>query len=310
MVAIGAAHQTVHGSGTAARDIVSSVQDMYSRYPFPPPQRKHTYRAHAAYVHHVLDEMGINPEGKIFGDIACGTGLMMLDYALEFPATEFVGYDISPSSVELANHYLQEAGITRARSYVKNIMELDDVGRFTYIVSWGTVHHLPDPREAIRLLSRALVPGGVLRIGVYGYYGNEERRIQQAIVQAIINDDMDFQERIQAVRDWITGDERFRNDYTAPPVDVNDDNWVVDEFLHVWEQHLKLGEVVCWLEEAGLRVLRLTDYYDREISLDIGCYSTNPRFIERVRTLPFATQCHLIELMVRPYWLSLFAQKV
>jgi len=290
-------------------EIVGAVCEMYKCYPFPPPQRKHTYRHHAAYVRRILTEVGINPDGQIFGDIACGTGLMMLDYALEFPHTGFVGYDISAPSVSLANRYLQEAGLTRARCYVKDVMELDDVERFMYIVCWGTLHHLPNPRQGLHLLCRALKPSGVLRIGVYGYYGNWERRIQQAIVNTIVNDGMDFQERIQAVRDWITGDKNFRNDYTAPPVDVNDDDWVVDEFLHVWEQHLKLGEVVRWLEEESMRVLRLTDYYDQEIPLDIACHSTNPRFVERVRKLPFAIQCHLIDLMVRPYWLSLFARK-
>jgi len=72
-----------------AKQVVEAVGNMYHQFPFPPPQRKHTYRQHAVFVHQLLKKLQINPKGKLFGDIACGTGLMMLDYALEFPETRF-----------------------------------------------------------------------------------------------------------------------------------------------------------------------------------------------------------------------------
>jgi hypothetical protein len=31
-------------------DVVSAVRQMYARHPFPPPQRKNSYRRHAAYA--------------------------------------------------------------------------------------------------------------------------------------------------------------------------------------------------------------------------------------------------------------------
>ena len=80
---------------------------MYVRHPFPPAQRKYSYRRHAAYVRRFLTEQGVDPQGLQFGDIACGTGLMMLDYAREFPEASFTGYDISPASVDLVNETLR-----------------------------------------------------------------------------------------------------------------------------------------------------------------------------------------------------------
>ncbi len=44
----------------------------------------------------------------------------------------------------------------------------------------------------------------------------------------------------------------------------------MDEFLHVWENHLTLRDVVRWLQDQGMEMLRMTDYYDQEISLDIA----------------------------------------
>lgn len=291
-------------------DLIRAVRDMYARHPFPPAQRKYSYRRHAAYVRRFLEEQGIDPRGFQFGDIACGTGLMMLDYAREFPETSFAGYDISAASVGLVNETLRQEGVTNARAYVQDITSLDLADHFDYIVSWGTVHHLPDPAEGIAILCRALKPGGILRVGVYGYYGNWERRVQQEIIRLITETvGGDDAARIETVRAWARGDRNFKNYYTAPPVDLDDDNWVVDEFLHVWEKHLQLQDVVSWLSGQGMRVVRMTDYYDQEIPLEVGCHSSSPAFTAMVEKLPFESQCHVIEMIVRPYWLSLFAEK-
>jgi hypothetical protein len=48
-------------------DVVSAVRQMYARHPFPPPQRKNSYRRHAAYVHQFLRERGIVADGATFG---------------------------------------------------------------------------------------------------------------------------------------------------------------------------------------------------------------------------------------------------
>jgi SAM-dependent methyltransferase len=291
-------------------DVVSAVRQMYARHPFPPPQRKNSYRRHAAYVHQFLRERGISAEGATFGDIACGTGLMMLDYAREFPKTSFVGYDISETSVGLVNQTLDAEQVGNARAYLQDITALDREDDFDYILSWGTVHHLPDPAQGVAILCRALKPGGVLRLGVYGHYGNWERRIQQEMLRKIARPgQLDDQARIETVRVWAQGDRNFKNYYTAPPVDLADDNWVVDEFLHVWEKHLRLTDVVRWLREQGMEVLRLTDYYDQEIPLDVTHHSGSPEFAERIGKLSFEDQCDVIDMIARPYWLSLFAQK-
>src|SRR5215831_5731790 len=208
---------------SASSDVVSAVRSMYVRHPFPPPQRKNSYRRHAAYVRQVLQELGREPDGAKFGDMACGTGLMMLDYAREFPETTFVGYDISETSVGLVNQTLDGEQVGNARAYLQDITALDREHDFDYILSWGTVHHLPDPAQGVAILCRALKPGGVLRLGIYGYYGNWERRVQQEVLRKIASPgQLDDRARIETVRVWAQGDRNFKNYYTAPPVDLTD----------------------------------------------------------------------------------------
>lgn len=296
--------------GSSSSDVVRAVREMYARHPFPPPQRKHSYRRHAAYVREFLAERGVDPRGATFGDIACGTGLMMLDYAREFPEASFVGYDISETSVGLVNATVDAEGVSNARAYLQDITALDQAAEFDYIVSWGTVHHLPDPERGLAILCNALKPGGILRLGIYGHYGNWERRVQQEMLRTIAAADRtDDADRIEAVRIWAQGDRNFKNYYTAPPVDLSDDNWIVDEFLHVWEKHLRLADVASWLRQQGMQVRRMTDYYDQEIPLDVTYHTNSPVLAEKVGKLPFESQCHVIDMIVRPYWISLFAQK-
>lgn len=295
----------------SGQQITENVREMYRRHPFPSSQRKYGYRRHAAFVRRFLESRGIDPAGRRFGDIACGTGLMMLDYAKEFPEATFIGYDLSDISVERANATLREENVTNASCEVADIMQLQLENEFDYILSWGTIHHLTDPRQGVHILCRALKPGGILRTGIYGYYGNWERRVQQDIIQTVSagHDLLDFRAKIEIVREWARGDRNFKNYYTAPPVDINDDDWVVDEFLHVWENHLRLRDLVSWFDEEGMQVLGMTDYYDSEISLDIADHSTSAPFVARVKKLSFPQQCQVVEAIVRPYWLSLLVQK-
>ncbi len=289
-------------------EVTGRVHDQYAVHPFPPPQRKHSYRGHAAYVRSFLEGIGRDPARWRFGDIACGTGLMMLDYALEFPEASFVGYDLSETSVDRANEMLRREGVDNAEAAVANLLEIEETESFDYILSWGTVHHLADPFQGISVLCRALKPGGVLRLGVYGHYGNFERKLQQEIMETV-GGHLPLEERISLVRTWAEVDPRFVGAQTAPPVDLDDDDWVVDEFLHAWEQPLKLGEVVGCLGSSGLAAVVLTDYYDEPISLDPARYLPPGPLSELAAGLPFEQQCHLVDLLARPYWLSVLAVK-
>ena len=289
-------------------EVTGRVHDQYAVHPFPPPQRKHSYRGHAAYVRSFLEGIGKDPAGGRFGDIACGTGLMMLDYALEFPEASFVGYDLSETSVDRANEMLRHEGVGNARAAVADLLEIEEAESFDYVLSWRTAHHLADPFLGISVLCRALKPGGVLRLGVYGHYGNFERKLQQEIIKTV-GGHLPLEERISLVRAWAAVDPRVVEAQTAPPVDLGDDDWVVDEFLHAWEQPLKLGEVVGCLGSAGLQVVDLTDYYDEPISLDPARHLLPGPLRPPASHLSFERRCHLVDLLARPYWLSVLAVK-
>jgi hypothetical protein len=56
-------------------------------------------------------------------------------------------------------------------------------------------------------------------------------------------------------------------------------------------------------------IQRMTDYFGQEIPMDATYHSANRLFAEGVGRLPFEGQCHVIDVIVWPYWISLFARK-
>lgn len=116
--------------GLPSGEVVRAVWGICARHPFPLSQHKYSHRRHGAYVHRFGAERGIDPRGRTFGDSACGTGPMMVDYVREFPETSFTVYDISRPSVELVNQTLGEEGITNAHAYVQGITALRMTGYY------------------------------------------------------------------------------------------------------------------------------------------------------------------------------------
>ncbi len=97
------------------------------------------------------------PSGKRILDVGCGTGRLTRLLAQE--AEEIVGVDISPRMVEQAL-VLSPAN---ARFRVLSLFDLATEEQFDAVVACYVLHHL-DIREAVRVLSGVLAPGGTLVI--------------------------------------------------------------------------------------------------------------------------------------------------
>jgi len=108
--------------------------------------------------------------GKKILDAGCGMGRNSY-WAIKWGAKEVVAFDFDQRSVEAAKKNLAEFNNTKV--FFKSIYDLDWQNEFDLAFSIGVIHHLKDPRLAIKNLIRSLKPGGKLVIWVYGYEGNE-----------------------------------------------------------------------------------------------------------------------------------------
>lgn len=107
--------------------------------------------------------------GKRVLDVGCGMGRNSL-WASLWGAAEVVAFDFDKRSVAAATRNLKERN---AQVHFKSVYEIEWLNEFDIAMSIGVIHHLKDPKLAIRNMARAVRPGGLVVIWVYGYEGNE-----------------------------------------------------------------------------------------------------------------------------------------
>jgi 2-polyprenyl-3-methyl-5-hydroxy-6-metoxy-1,4-benzoquinol methylase len=98
--------------------------------------------------------------GARVADVGCGHGISTALMAKAFPASEFIGYDFHPSSVEAATAHAAEKGISRNTKFevatAKNYPGRD----FDLVTFFDCLHDMGDPAGAAAHVRQSLKPNG------------------------------------------------------------------------------------------------------------------------------------------------------
>lgn len=94
-------------------------------------------------------------------DIGCGTGHSTVVLAREFPASNFVGYDLSDDALGTGRSEAAETGLGNVRFENLDIARLPDDPPFHAVVGFDVIHDQADPAGVLHRVHRALEPGGV-----------------------------------------------------------------------------------------------------------------------------------------------------
>lgn len=94
-------------------------------------------------------------------DIGCGTGHAVNVMAHEYPASNFVGYDLSLEAMARATAEAHEMELTNARFEALDVTELDDEPKYDLITSFDAIHDQRDPGTALSRIAAALAPDGI-----------------------------------------------------------------------------------------------------------------------------------------------------
>jgi 2-polyprenyl-6-hydroxyphenyl methylase/3-demethylubiquinone-9 3-methyltransferase len=108
--------------------------------------------------------------GKRFLDIGCGSGLFAIA-AWQLGAKEVIGIDVDPVSVETSernrDRFSPEAPIRFLNLSIFDEHEIQDLGSFDIVYSWGVLHHTGDMARAIEIAANLTNPGGLFMIAIY-----------------------------------------------------------------------------------------------------------------------------------------------
>jgi SAM-dependent methyltransferase len=94
-------------------------------------------------------------------DIGCGTGHAINVMARQYPASTFVGYDLSEEGIARATAEAGEMALPNARFEVLDVTHLPDAPQFDLITSFDAIHDQRDPATTLRRIAAALAPDGL-----------------------------------------------------------------------------------------------------------------------------------------------------
>ena len=94
--------------------------------------------------------------GVEVADVGCGAGSAVLLLAEAFPASSFVGYDISANALARANEKLAASGLGNARFTDPRIDPLPDDGRLGLVTTFDCLHDMAHPAQVVAAIRSAL----------------------------------------------------------------------------------------------------------------------------------------------------------
>jgi len=103
-------------------------------------------------------------EGIDVADLGCGRGRALRALARRYPASRFVGWDLSEEAIEWARDRAEEEGLTNVRFAVRDLSDFDATAsenRFDLITTFDAVHDQAFPERLVAGIARALRPDGV-----------------------------------------------------------------------------------------------------------------------------------------------------
>jgi len=94
-------------------------------------------------------------------DIGCGRGHALIKLAESFPASSFVGFDLSEAAIQFARTAAEEAGLSNIRFDVQDVarLEVDEV--FDLITAFDAIHDQANPSRVLRNIENILDRDGV-----------------------------------------------------------------------------------------------------------------------------------------------------
>ncbi|MDH3412492.1 MAG: tetratricopeptide repeat protein [Gammaproteobacteria bacterium] len=237
-----------------------AVKNQYEDHPYPrwldlPRREQRTYGdvLKRSFLH-------FEPPASLNGPVrvlvaGCGTGSEALAVARNRICARVVAVDLSRTSLAYALRMAEKLEVENVEFFQADVLDLPSAGdRYEVVESSGVLHHLADPIAGWKALTECLVPGGVMKLGLY----SESAR--QAVVKAR-----------ELIREWdlnadVQGIRRIRSriiqsgaEDPLHELSESEDLYTTsacrDLLFHVCEHRFTLDKIRNRLDDLGLRFI-------------------------------------------------------
>jgi SAM-dependent methyltransferase len=262
-----------------AGNYLPKVRELYETFPFP--SRDPTTESTTAVPMSRTDILGkVNHYcfggrhdfTKGFRALIAGGGTgdaaIFLAAQLRDADAEIVYLDLSDASLAIARQRAALRGLEKRVRWIHgSILDVArlGLGRFDYISCLGVLHHLADPEEGLRALTKVLAEDGGMGLMVYGHYGRLDIYAMQELMRRINCDEPDLRAQVTNLKAALRGLSpanpllRGRSRQQVEALITNETN-LVDTFLHVQDRAYTVSELYQLIEGAGLSLVNFTNF--------------------------------------------------
>ena len=226
--------------------IKKDVLELYMSHPFPRwDHKERLHRLSAELCRYRFLGLDKKMNGARFIDIGCGTGNRSMLIAKVLGVNEFVGFDQSSESLEIAEKVALEEGMndkfTAVNGDLFNLPFPDN--SFDVVVTWGVLHHTNDPFAGFKEAVRICKHGGHVALFLYNKYNHWRHNIQKDKVSRLSGKDI---EKRFSIAHKLYGKKSVLS-MTPEEVAV-----FYDQYCHPHKSDHTLGEILNWFDELGL----------------------------------------------------------
>lgn len=233
------------------------VRGHYERHPYPHYPILCSIRRHDTYALNLQalwasfhGDFIAPEEGRI---LISGSGSFApYPMSVANPRADITAMDLSGANLRRARLHCLLHGRGNVRFVQGDLLDPTVTpGPFHLIDSFGVLHHLEEPLSGLQALERRLVPGGLLRVMVYGRYARREAEsIRRAVKQLGIRNVADLKRFLQRAKPG----GRIR-DFLEASREARSDSGLADLFLHPCVHTYRIDEFLDMVAKTRLKPL-------------------------------------------------------
>ena len=262
-------------------DVSKKIRKQYEFYPYPRWDRVNysgtdvNLRKFLNLINiKIKDESIINDEKLDILIAGCGTGQTTVITAKRFQKSNILAIDLSLSSLSYASRKMNELGIKNVNLIQADILDLDDLDKkFHFIESTGVIHHMKDPEYALQKLCNCLLPGGIMKLGLYSKHGRKE--LNEFKTKMKINSETNEPEKLVSFRQKIIKHHEQNLPSFFSSIDFFSLSGFKDYLLNVHENQYNIDEVSKLLKKSNLEFCGFEFLNNRSIVEGIKKENTN-----------------------------------
>lgn len=272
--------------------MTGDLRSSYDEVPYPSRPQRQTHPDHLATIALLFGFAATNIERCRVLEIGCATGGNLIPMAASYPASEFVGIDLSPAQIREGAADVEALGLRNIRLNAMDVMDFEaSFGAFDYIIAHGVYSWVPPAVQdrILALCAAQLTPSG---IAIVSYNTLPGWRMLTIIRDAMLQQTTgiaDAKTRVARARatleflsDSVQGDDSAYGRLlrvAAENLRQKDDYYILHEYLEEVNEPIYFREFIARAERHRLRYLGEADL---KIMLTTGLSAATAQTLNRI----------------------------